>query len=57
MNRADAIRLPTRFGEGKTRGSLTDPTFWTTAKVRGAKVDIGQAVAFAAAHALDVHGG
>jgi uncharacterized protein YjbI with pentapeptide repeats len=46
-----------RFDDADLRGSLTDPTFWTTAKVRGAKVDIGQAVAFAAAHALDVHGG
>ena len=35
---------------------LTDPTFWTTARVRGAKVYIGQALAFAAAHGLDVHG-
>jgi len=34
----------------------TDPTLWTTAKVRGAKIDIEQALAYAAAHGLDVHG-
>jgi uncharacterized protein YjbI with pentapeptide repeats len=45
-----------RFDEADLRASLTDPTFWTTAKVRGAKVDIGQALAFTAAHGLDVHG-
>lgn len=46
-----------RFEEADLRGALTDATFWTTAKVRGAKVDIAQAIAFAAAHGLDIHGG
>jgi len=34
-----------------------DPTLWTTARLRGAKVDIEQAMAFAAAHGLDIQGG
>jgi hypothetical protein len=36
------------------RGARVDPTFWTTAKLRGAKVDIDQGIAFAAAHGLDI---
>jgi uncharacterized protein YjbI with pentapeptide repeats len=59
LRRADlrgARTQDARFDEADLRGSLADPTFWTTAKVRGAKVDIGQALAFAAAHGLDVHG-
>ena len=31
-------------------------TLWTSAALRGAKVDIEQALAFAAAHGLDIHG-
>ncbi|MGH3674159.1 MAG: pentapeptide repeat-containing protein [Mycobacterium sp.] len=38
------------------RGARSDPTLWTTAAVRGARIDIEQALAFAAAHGLDVHG-
>jgi hypothetical protein len=33
-----------------------DPTLWTTASLRGAKVDMEQAMSFAAAHGLDIHG-
>jgi hypothetical protein len=29
---------------------------WTSAALRGAKVDIEQAMAYAAAHGLDIHG-
>ncbi|MCW2519237.1 MAG: pentapeptide repeat family protein, partial [Mycobacterium sp.] len=47
----------TRLDEADLRGALTDPTFWTTASVRGAKIDINQALGYAAAHGLDVHGG
>jgi hypothetical protein len=34
-----------------------DPTFWTTAAVRAAKIDVDQALAYAAAHGLDISGG
>ena len=43
--------------EADLRGARIDPTLWTTAALRGAKVDIEQAMAFAAAHGLDIHGG
>lgn len=39
------------------RGARIDPTLWTTAALIAAKVDLPQAIAFAAAHGLDVHGG
>jgi uncharacterized protein YjbI with pentapeptide repeats len=42
--------------EADLRGARTDPTLWTTATLRGAKVDIEQGLAFAAAHGLDIHG-
>ena len=42
--------------EADLRGARVDPTLWTTAALRGAKVDIEQAMAFAAAHGLDIHG-
>ena len=32
----------------------TDPTLWTTATLRGAKIDVDQALAYAAAHGLDI---
>ena len=58
LRRAD-LREPvrrTRLDEADLRGARVDPTLWTTASVRGAKIDIEQALAFAAAHGLDVHG-
>jgi len=45
-----------KFDEADLRGARTDPTFWTTAKVRGARINIEQALAYAAAHGLNVHG-
>ena len=56
--------MPTSRGEGAERrlegadlrGARTDATFWTTAKLRGAKVDIEQGLAYAAAHGLDIGG-
>ena len=45
-----------RLDDTDLRGARVDPTFWTTAKLRGAKIDISQALAYAAAHGLDVHG-
>lgn len=39
------------------RGARIDPTLWTTATLIAAKVDLPQAVAYAAGHGLDVHGG
>ena len=46
----------TRLDEADLRGARTDPTLWTTATLRGAKIDIEQALAYAAAHGLDIHG-
>jgi uncharacterized protein YjbI with pentapeptide repeats len=45
-----------KFDEADLRGARVDPTLWTTAALRGARIDIGQALAYAAAHGLDVHG-
>ncbi len=45
-----------RLEEADLRGARTDPTLWTTATLRGARIDIDQALAFAAAHGLDIHG-
>jgi uncharacterized protein YjbI with pentapeptide repeats len=59
LRRADlrgARTQDARMDEADLRGARIDPTLWTTASVRGAKIDIGQALAFAAAHGLDVHG-
>jgi uncharacterized protein YjbI with pentapeptide repeats len=45
------------LGDCDLRGvDLSDPTLWTTAALRGARIDIEQALAYAAAHGLDVHG-
>lgn len=45
-----------RLEEADVRGARIEATLWTTAALRGAKVDIHQGLAFAAAHGLDVHG-
>jgi uncharacterized protein YjbI with pentapeptide repeats len=45
-----------KFDEADLRGARVDPTLWTTVALRGARIDIGQALAYAAAHGLDVHG-
>lgn len=47
-----------RLDDADLRGARVDPDLWTTsASVRGVKIDLPQALAFAAAHGLDVHGG
>ena len=51
-----ARTIGTRLDDADLRGARVDPTFWTTARLPDAKVDIHQALAFAAAHGLDVHG-
>ena len=59
LRRADlrGARLQkTRLEEADLRGALTDPTLWTTATLRGAKIDIDQTLAYAAAHGLNIHG-
>lgn len=45
-----------RLDDADLRGARIDPTLWTTTTLRGAKIDIHQGLAFAAAHGLDVHG-
>ena len=45
-----------RFDEADLRWARVDPTLWTTAALRGARVDVDQALAFAAAHGLDIGG-
>jgi len=45
-----------RLEEADLRGARIDPTLWTTAACRGAQIDVAQALAFAAAHGLDVSG-
>ncbi|MGZ5392640.1 MAG: pentapeptide repeat-containing protein [Mycobacterium sp.] len=46
----------TRLDEADLRGARTDATFWTTATLRGAKIDVDQAIAYAVAHGLSLHG-
>ena len=38
------------------RGARTDATFWTTATLRGDKIDVDQALAYAVAHGLNIGG-
>jgi hypothetical protein len=38
--------------EADLRGATVDPSLWRTAALAGARVDVGQAVAFAQAHGL-----
>ena len=45
-----------RLEQADLRGARIDPTLWTTAACRGAKIDVAQALAFAVAHGLDVSG-
>jgi uncharacterized protein YjbI with pentapeptide repeats len=46
----------TRLDDADLRGARTDATFWTTATLRGAKIDVDQAIAYAVAHGLSLHG-
>ena len=50
--RAQGLKLD----EADLRGARIDPTLWTTAACRGARIDVAQGLAFAAAHGLDVSG-
>ena len=43
-----------RLEEADLRGARIDATLWTTAACRGARIGVDQALAFAAAHGLDV---
>ena len=45
-----------KLDEADLRGARIDPTLWTTAACRGARIGVDQALAFAAAHGLDVSG-
>jgi len=42
----------TRLDDADLRGAVVDPSLWTTASLTRARVDIGQALAYAAAHGL-----
>jgi uncharacterized protein YjbI with pentapeptide repeats len=45
-----------RLDEADLRGATVDPSLWTTASLAGARIDVPQALAYAVAHGLDVHG-
>jgi uncharacterized protein YjbI with pentapeptide repeats len=45
-----------RLDGADLRRARVDPTLWVTASLIGAKIDIAQGLAYAAAHGLDVHG-
>jgi uncharacterized protein YjbI with pentapeptide repeats len=42
----------TRMEDADLRGAIVDPSLWTTASLARARIDIAQALAFAAAHGL-----
>ncbi|ORW64386.1 pentapeptide repeat-containing protein [Mycobacterium saskatchewanense] len=46
-----------RLDNADLRGATVDPALWRTAALAGARVDVGQAVAFALAHGLLLDGG
>jgi uncharacterized protein YjbI with pentapeptide repeats len=41
-----------RLDDADLRGAIVDPSLWTTASLTRARVDIAQALAYAAAHGL-----
>lgn len=45
-----------RLDDADLRGAIVDPNLWQTASLTGARVDVGQAVAFAAAQGLRLDG-
>jgi uncharacterized protein YjbI with pentapeptide repeats len=47
----------TRMDEADLRGAVVDPSLWTTASLTRTRVDIEQALAYAAAHGLRLDGG
>ena len=48
------IVSPAPLEEADLRAARIDATFWTTAGVRGARIDVDQAIAYAVAHGLDL---
>jgi uncharacterized protein YjbI with pentapeptide repeats len=46
----------TRLDDADLRGAIVDPSLWTTASLTRARVDIPQALAYAAAHGLRMDG-
>jgi uncharacterized protein YjbI with pentapeptide repeats len=46
-----------RLDDADLRGATIDPSLWTTASLAGARVDGGQALAYAVAHGLCLDGG
>jgi uncharacterized protein YjbI with pentapeptide repeats len=46
----------TRLDEADLRGASADPSLWTTTSLAGAQIDLPQALMYAAAHGLRVHG-
>jgi uncharacterized protein YjbI with pentapeptide repeats len=46
----------TRLEDADLRGAVVDPSLWTTASLAGSRIDIEQALAYAAAHGLRMDG-
>jgi uncharacterized protein YjbI with pentapeptide repeats len=42
----------TKLDDADLRGAVVDPSLWTTASLASVRVDIAQALAYAAAHVL-----
>ena len=51
-----ARTVGTRLDEADLRGALADPSLWVNATLSKAKIDIAQAIAYAAAHGVIVYG-
>ena len=47
----------TRLDDADLRGAVVDPSLWTTASLTRARIDIEQALAYAAAHGLRLDAG
>jgi uncharacterized protein YjbI with pentapeptide repeats len=47
----------TRLDDADLRGAIVDPSLWTTARLTRTRIDIGQALAYAAAHGLRLDAG
>jgi uncharacterized protein YjbI with pentapeptide repeats len=47
----------TRLDDADLRGAVVDPSLWTTASLARARVDVAQAIAYAAAHGLRMDAG
>lgn len=51
-----ARAVDAKFDEADLRGAVADASLWVSASVRSAKIELMQAVAYAAAHGLVVEG-